>query len=468
MKKINAVALAVSVSGGFTSSAMAQDTTNWASWVIPTDYPNTLTEASYFNFTNGTTGTVIDPNGGNVGLTLSGEVMDTSADGFVWNLYNGTPAYESVVSPNSPAGSDMLAASGDVLPQYQAHTLLFSEQVSNAVMAFWSLGQPRDVGELTFSQPFVMLSDNGVATPGVSTGGGYTLQGEEGGGVIQFLGTYDTISWTVTGVELYHGFTVGLTTSNNPAANGTYNDPGAYNGGDYSYVYPVGTELGDPVVTYDLFGDGTGVIPPTPFGPTDPAPEPPAPQPRLSVLERVLAEVDGLTNAVPLTGTFVNLAENVAVIDAETGAILNTIDGSVSNTLEGLAAATASVGGDVQAIDQVTVNIGNISTTVLGAVNTGTTALGVNSDYNHAVTSASSAVSGKVLQLGGIADQGALVLNVASNATSVAGSVTNQFVALNGSVGNIGTTVLGAVNTGTIASGVNAITNGIVAGVVGG
>ena len=148
-------------------------------------------------------------------------------------------------------------------------------------------------------------------------------------------------------------------------------------------------------------------------------------------------------------------------------AILNTIDGSVTNALTGVTTSTASVNGTVLAIDQVTVDIGNVATTVLGAVNTGTTSLGVNSDYNQAIAGTSEAVSGKVQQLGGIANQTALVLNVASNATSVVGSVSNTFASLNGSVGNIATTVLGAVNTGTISSGVNAASNGIVAGIVG-
>jgi len=188
-----------------------------------------------------------------------------------------------------------------------------------------------------------------------------------------------------------------------------------------------------------------------------------------SVLERVLGAINvDNTNMLPVTGTFANIAENIAVINDGGTAILNTIDGSVTNTLTGVTDATASVGGTVLAIEQVKVDVGNVSTTVLGAVNTGTTSLGVNSDYNQAIAGTSSAVSGKVLQLGGIADQTALVLNVASNATSVVGSVTNTFSALNGSVGNIGTTVLGAVNTGTISSGVNAAANGIVAGIVGG
>jgi hypothetical protein len=215
-----------------------------------------------------------------------------------------------------------------------------------------------------------------------------------------------------------------------------------------------------------VFGPGSVAI--SPISPT-PTPTPLASSSSMSVLERVLASINTTnTNMSPVTGTFANIAENIAVLNDGGTEILNSIDGSVTNTLSGVSYATASVGEGVLAVDQVTVDIGNVSTTVLGAVNTGTTSLGVNSDYNQAIAGTSSAVSGKVLQLGGMSDQTALVLNVASNATSVVGSATNSFTALNGSVGNIGTTVLGAVNTGTISSGVNAATNGVVSGIVGG
>lgn len=65
-------------------------------------------------------------------------------------------------------------------------------------------------------------------------------------------------------------------------------------------------------------------------------------------------------------------------------------------------------------------------------------------------------------QIGGSADTGALVLNVASNAGAVNGSIENILASVNGSIGNLSTTALGAVNTGTITSGVNAAVQGIV------
>jgi len=148
------------------------------------------------------------------------------------------------------------------------------------------------------------------------------------------------------------------------------------------------------------------------------------------------------------------------------GGIANSIDGSITNVMEGIAAATAS-NGDVFAINEVTVDIGDLTTTVLGAVNTGDIALGANMGVSEAVAGASQAIHGTIDQIGGSVDTAALVLNVASNSTAVLGNVNNQFASLNGSIGNVTTTVLGAVNTGTITNGLNASINGTISDIVG-
>lgn len=185
-----------------------------------------------------------------------------------------------------------------------------------------------------------------------------------------------------------------------------------------------------------------------------------------SVLERVLAEIDGNTNMETVNGIFANIADNIGTLGAS-GEILTSIDGSITNTLAGLTDPTAAVGTAVTAVDSVTVDLGNMSTTVLGAVNTGEITLGVNQDVTEAIAGTSSAVANSIGQLGGSVDTAALVLNVASNATNVIGTVENTFEGLNGSVGNVATTVLGAVNTGTITSGVNSAVEGIQSGIVG-
>lgn len=147
--------------------------------------------------------------------------------------------------------------------------------------------------------------------------------------------------------------------------------------------------------------------------------------------------------------------------------ILTAIDGSIANTLSGLRDANDVAAGQVAALDRVRVDLGDMSTTVLGAVNTGAVTLGVNQDVSEAIAGSTSAVSGAVAELGGTADTGTLVLNVALNATGVTGAVGTVMSGLDGGMGNVSTTVLGAVNTGTITSGVDAAVTGIRSGIVG-
>jgi ribosomal protein L30E len=157
----------------------------------------------------------------------------------------------------------------------------------------------------------------------------------------------------------------------------------------------------------------------------------------------------------------------IAAYEAVTIGGIEGINGSINNVINGLDTATmvASVGA-VTAVEFLlpTVDLGNISSTVLGAVNTGEITLGVNQSVDQAKTSTTGALSSVIDQIGGSADTGALVLNIASNMTGVNGSINNTMTGVNGSVGTASTTVLGAVNTGKIVSGVNAAVTGIVGG----
>lgn len=140
------------------------------------------------------------------------------------------------------------------------------------------------------------------------------------------------------------------------------------------------------------------------------------------------------------------------------------IDGSITNIIDGITDSTqTAVAGSVSAIEynMPTLNFGNMATTALGAVNTGDITLGVNSTIDNAKTSSTEALSVAMAQLGGGADTGAIVLNIASNMTGVNGSISNTMTEVNGTVGALSTTALGAVNTGTIISGVNAAVSGI-------
>jgi hypothetical protein len=145
------------------------------------------------------------------------------------------------------------------------------------------------------------------------------------------------------------------------------------------------------------------------------------------------------------------------------------VDGSITTTVEGVSEAISQAtefasSGDAEAYEfnLPTLNIGNLSTTALGAVNTGDITLGVNSTVDEAKTTSTQAVSSVMAQLGGSSDTGALVLNVASNMTGVNGSITTTMTDVNGTINSAATTALGAVNTGTIVSGVDAAVQGIV------
>ncbi len=159
-----------------------------------------------------------------------------------------------------------------------------------------------------------------------------------------------------------------------------------------------------------------------------------------------------------------NYAYTEAVISPEVVIpISTTIDGSITNLISGVTVATAeAIAGSATVFGMPTVDLGDMSTTVLGAVNTGEIALGVNATVDEAGTATTRAISASMTQIGGSADTGAVVLNVAHNASAINGSIQNTMTAVNGSIGAASTTALGAVNTGTITSGVNAAVQGIV------
>ncbi|WP_439150683.1 hypothetical protein, partial [Sulfitobacter sp.] len=142
-----------------------------------------------------------------------------------------------------------------------------------------------------------------------------------------------------------------------------------------------------------------------------------------------------------------------------------TIDGSINNTVTGVVEATALATASLATATEFTLptmDFGDMATTALGAVNTGDITLGVNSAVDEAQTSTTAAISAALEQIGGSVDTGAIVINVASNANAINGSINNVLNQVNGSIGNLSTTALGAVNTSTIVSGVDAAVQGIV------
>jgi hypothetical protein len=93
------------------------------------------------------------------------------------------------------------------------NTLTFSVPIVDPVIAIWSLGQ----GGIEASFDFVGVTPVLVAGgPNAEYGGsaitvsGNIVNGREGNGTIQLMGTYSSLQWTNPTFENWYGFNVGI------------------------------------------------------------------------------------------------------------------------------------------------------------------------------------------------------------------------------------------------------------------
>jgi len=96
------------------------------------------------------------------------------------------------------------------------NTITFSQAVINPLIAFYSVGQPTAPVTYTFDHDFILLSEGKGYWSDYGSGyhltrtAPFVLTGQEGYGVIQFMGTFDELNFTLNTDENHHGFTVGL------------------------------------------------------------------------------------------------------------------------------------------------------------------------------------------------------------------------------------------------------------------
>jgi hypothetical protein len=155
---------------------------------------------------------------------------------------------------------------------------------------------------------------------------------------------------------------------------------------------------------------------------------------------------------------------------------MSRIDGSVTNIIEGLllpdlVPATLVAAQIAQSVAENQIVMQDIRTTVLGAVNTGEIVTNVTVSFQpggsvdlalagisngadiavqQAQTRSAWASSVQISQIGGQPDVQALALNIAHSASAITGAVVNRVNGQSVVVGDIVTTVLGAVNGGRV------------------
>jgi hypothetical protein len=167
-------------------------------------------------------GTITLPGGQTVLVTFAA----INPDGMPGNLYQAqttegatnywVPAtpYMSAQVENAPPSTDILQLAGG---QNQTYRVTLSEAIKDPVMAIVSLGAPGTTITYDFDAPFTIVSQGAGFWGGSDTAlvklPDDVLQGTEGHGTIQFIGTFATFSWTVPMPETWHGFNFAIRTT---------------------------------------------------------------------------------------------------------------------------------------------------------------------------------------------------------------------------------------------------------------
>jgi hypothetical protein len=163
-------------------------------------------------------GTITTPQG-TVNVSYTGEVVNATQIncGSCTNFWNFPEYQPAATGFSAPSNEDII-----MLAEYAQYTdtVTFSTPVVNPVFDIATLGSSGAAVSYIFNATPVHLSFGpGVfpQTPNNCTTCfsilGNTLSAMEGNGVIEFLGTFSSISWTTSGGEYYNGFTVGVAAS---------------------------------------------------------------------------------------------------------------------------------------------------------------------------------------------------------------------------------------------------------------
>jgi len=158
-------------------------------------------------------------NGSPVSVRYVGEVgPNTQVNGAGIDYWAPGNAYAAT---GRPTGTDIITLTGG---NQIVNTIYFDTPVVDPFMAILSLGQPNVHTYYNFDAPFTIVGSGCGYWGGDCNGSLFLtaipnqLEGIEGHGVIQFTGTYNSISWTVPDPENWHGFQVGVVATPEPAS----------------------------------------------------------------------------------------------------------------------------------------------------------------------------------------------------------------------------------------------------------
>lgn len=176
------------------NSQAAAAIVNWTDW-----------DAAQTGASGSASGTI-----GNITLSYAGDVAfaQTGIGVNYWTEYDPAPYTGNSLVDNAPTPAELIAANrGNT-----AQTLVFSETVTNPLMAIVSMGQQNVGVTYQFDTAYTVLSEGhgywGKGSYRIGESG--ELTGKELHALIQFNGRVNSLSWTTTQAEHWHGFTMGL------------------------------------------------------------------------------------------------------------------------------------------------------------------------------------------------------------------------------------------------------------------
>jgi hypothetical protein len=178
--------------------------------------------------TSGSPGSATGNIGGVITVTYSGQTTGLLNNYPSWNpasTFSG-----GIIGNAPPASFNSVQIEGGVT---YTETITFSQTVADPIFAIWSLGQPglNACFDFTPTENFNVLDGGPSAEFGGSalTISGNTACGQEGNGIVQFIGNYNSIVFTTPNFENYYAFTIGEDADlTSQIGGGTVPEPGTF------------------------------------------------------------------------------------------------------------------------------------------------------------------------------------------------------------------------------------------------
>lgn len=204
---LNPVSVLFLAACAFSPALAYADTIVWTNWSSATSSPGSATGTA-----------------GSIAVSYSGQTSGLT------NFPTWTPASTFMGGEvgNAPPQTPTIQIEGG---SNLSETIMFSSTVVDPVFAIWSLGQVGNPASFDFSskagQPFNLLGGgiNNESGGSALTTNGSVVSGAEGNGLVQFIGSYDSISFTTPTFENYYAFTVGYDATLTPTPTPSVPEP---------------------------------------------------------------------------------------------------------------------------------------------------------------------------------------------------------------------------------------------------